>query len=287
MKGIVLISLGNPYYIRMAHQLALSLKANENIPIHLVTNNVHYLEGYQKRYFDSIEEPSLDKYSKNNTIQPIKAKTYIYDFSPFDETIFLDADMIVLNQKKISYLFDELKNVELTIANRGSSDISIADEKTSQWADLRKFREVYKLDGKWFQLSSEFIYFKKTERVKQFFDTAKEIYDNPKSDYNLFADGMADELAFGLSCIINNIYPHVENFTPVYWSHAEKRYVKKIDPYINENYYGYSMGGAHASKNQKEFYDNMMVYYHNKLGLKPSFFPAQNKSKYLTERSKI
>jgi hypothetical protein len=86
--------------------------------------------------------------------------------------------------------------------------------------------------------------------------------------------------------MMTNIYPS-DKYTPIYWTHAEKRHIRSVDPYVNENYYGYSMGGAHASQNQKDFYNMMMQHHMKRLGLKPVFFKAQNKSRYVKGREVI
>src|SRR6186997_996433 len=95
-KGIVLISLGQPYYIRMAYQLAYSIKCNEDISIHLISNNHEHLSEDQKKVFDKIIIPGEHVFNTDGQTDYLKSKTYLYELSEFDETIFLDADMIAL-----------------------------------------------------------------------------------------------------------------------------------------------------------------------------------------------
>lgn len=288
MRGIVLISLGQPYYIRMAYQLAYSIKCNEDIPIHLLSNNSEYLTEEQRKVFDKITEPPKEAYTKNGEADYLKAKTYLYDLSEFEETIFLDADMVALENLKISELFEKLKDVDFTMANRGREDIKNANDKTSIWGDIPSLVQAYEInEGFWYQLSSEFIYFKKTAKAKEVFDWAKDFYEKPKVAFNKFANGMADEFAFGFACLVTGLYPHVENYTPIFWSSAEKRPPKEIDPYVNEHYYAYSMGGNYATEGQMKFYNNMLKYYQNKSGKKIEVFPAYHKARYIEERKKI
>lgn len=284
MRGILLLSVGNPYYVRMAYQLAFSIKCNEPTPICLVTNNINFLDSDQRSIFDKViqcpEEIIKDR-------KFIRAKTHLYDFSPFDETIFLDADMIALDKKRFFDLFDELKDVDFTMACRGNSDIKEATEKTSIWGSIEDVKKHFNItEGLWHQLSSEFIYFKKSDKVKKFFDTAKGVY-NSDIPYKPFANGMADEFAFGISCMINKLYPHKEKFTPIYWSHAEKRFLRIIDPHVNENYYGFSMGGAYANQQQRGYYDNMLKWYQQTTGQQIPVFPAQSKARYMENRKSI
>ena len=287
-RGIVLVSLGSPYYMRMAINLAFSIKATSIIPIHLITNN-HTIPNVDLSCFDTIETPNEQQYMRNGKPEYFRIKTCLYDLSPFDETIYLDVDMVALNQKKFEQLFDELEATELVMACRGSEDIKTCDEKISQWANIPEICKVHNIkEGKWFQLSSEFIYFKKLPGNKKYFDTAKEFYDNPEVEFMKFGGCMADELAFGVASMKLNYYPAYDQYTPIYWVHAERnRPVKVIDPHIIENYYGYSMGHAYNDINQKGFYNNMMKYYYNIKGRRDQFFPAQNKKMFVPDREKI
>lgn len=283
-EGILLISLGSPYYIRMAANLAFSIKQRSNIHITLVSNNHDILEAHDKVNFDAIIDCPKEYYTINGEIKYFKAKTCIYELSPYERTLFLDVDMVALPTRTFDKLFSELNENNLVFACRGSSDINEATEKTSQWADITKIKSKYNInEGKWFQLSSEFIYFTKTEKNKLFFDKAKEFYENPQIEYLNFAGCMADELAFGVASLLTGVYPDKDQFTPIYWAQAEKRIAKAIDPFIIENYYGYSLGHAYNYPNQKAFYNNIMQYY------KPGrqFFPAQNKKIFVSNRDRI
>lgn len=276
-RGIVLVSIGHAYYIRMAYQLAFSIKANESVSITLISNNYNVLNEDQRNVFDNI----IHHDSKNG----LRVKTNIYNLSPYDETIYLDVDMLALNINSFTKLFDELKDIDFTVACRGKSESKDWSKKTSMWADLTSYKDRFP-NGLWYQLSSEFIYFKKSDKIKKLFDDANKQYDEIR-DFNLFGNTMADEFAFGISCCINEIYPHKENFTPIYWAHAEKRPMREIDPYINEGYYGYSMGGKTSHPKQQDYYINMLKYYQQKSKSRIDIFVPKSKNYYLPERHTI
>lgn len=290
MNGILMIATGSPYYARMAVNLARSIRSFDNMTaLQLVTNSLHFFTEEEKDLFTIINETT----EKN----AFYLKTQLPELSVFDNTIYIDVDMVALNIKIFRDLFG--KDIELSIACRGGIDIMDCpetrkdwnemkhEERTSQWADLKQVIKEYDInEGRWLQLSSEFIQFKKTYKVKQYFEKAKEIYEGMRIHSDIFGGLVPDELALGIACIKENFYPE-EKYEPIYWQHAQKRHPKSIDPFINENYYAYSMGGAHASLPQKEFYNNMMVYHHARLGLQPVFFKAQNKSRHVTGREKV
>lgn len=287
-RGIILLSLGSPYYMRMAANLAFSLKVNTSLPVHLFSNN-HTIPDIDLSNFDKITVPPESIYMRNGRPEYFRAKTCLYDLSPFDETIYLDVDMVALPNKKFDELFQQLAGAELVFACRGSENIATLDEKISQWASIPEIVKVHDIKaGSWYQLSSEFIYFKKTEGNKKFFDTARAFYDAPKVNFLKFGGCMADELAFGAASMINNHYPAFDQYTPIYWPQAERhRVVKVIDPYVVENYYAYSMGHAYNDQNQKGFYNNMMQFYYNAKGRRDKFFPAQNKKLFVPDRERI
>ena len=287
-RGIILLSLGSPYYARMAANVAYSIKCNCDLPITLISNNYSILNDEDLKHFDNIVVPEKFIYTKNNKTEYFKAKTFIFDYTPYEETLYLDVDMVVLNEKKLNILFDELSVYDLVFASRGCEHISVVTDKTSQWGDVSKFAKQYNItDGYWYQLSSEFIYFKKKENVKEFFKQSQSFYENTTDNYLPFAGCIADELAFGMAMMITGLYNPISEYTPIYWAQAEKRIAKPIDPFINQNYYGYSMGHAYNYPQQKQFYNNMMLYYYNSKGRKGQFFPAQNKKIFVPQRERI
>ena len=76
------------------------------------------MEG-EKKLFDQMHTMPEEYYITNGIEKYLKAKTHIYDLSPFDETIFLDVDMIWNPKKKPEDLFEELKNLNFTMCNEG------------------------------------------------------------------------------------------------------------------------------------------------------------------------
>ena len=124
-KGILLIALGHPIYGKMAAALAASIKAtSQEIPIVLYCSEQstsRLMEG-EKKLFDQMLIMPEEYYITNGVERFLKAKTFVYDLSPFDETIFLDVDMIWSPKKKPEDLFEELNNLDFTMCNEGYVD---------------------------------------------------------------------------------------------------------------------------------------------------------------------
>jgi len=289
MRGVLILALGHPFYGRLAHNLAMSLKYSSpklNITLAYADAALSHYDDSMRALFDNIIEVDPALFTKFGQTEYIKAKTAIYDLSPYSETIFLDADMLWLPKRPIDNLFEELKDIDFTIQNRSSIDVSTEyAEDVSIWCDLKELCEAYNLkDGKYFHLNSELIYFKKNKQVKKIFKDAAKHYDTLKIMCKDFGNGLPDELVFSLSMILNNKYPHVDRWVPVYWEDAEKVNMEAHEMHVK--YYGYSAGGAFSSNTIKEFYNNLVQFYGNHFGVQHPF-TLKDKSSFLPERTHI
>lgn len=288
MRGILILALGHPYYGRLAHNLAMSLKYSSKLPITLAYADgalSHYSDDMRK-HFDNIIEVDPIHFTKFGQTEYIKAKTAIYELSPYSETIFLDADMLWLPKRPIDHVFDELKDIDFTIQNRSFIDLSKEYEgEASIWCDLKELCEAYNLtEGKYFHLNSELIYFKKNKQVKKIFKDAVKFYDTLKINCKDFANGIPDELVFSLSMIVNNKYPHKDRWVPIYWEDAEKANMSGHEMY--DKYFGYSAGGRASSNYIKTFYNNLAQFYGNHFGVQHTF-TLKDKFSFLPERTHV
>lgn len=99
-RGIITIGTGAQKYIDMSIYLAMSCKLNSpGIPLALITDSK---DPSLKKYFDIII-PANPDYPKG-----IVHKIFISDYSPFEETVFIDGDCMVV--RDISNMFDWFQN---------------------------------------------------------------------------------------------------------------------------------------------------------------------------------
>ena len=276
-RGILLQALGHNNYYQMAVVLAASIKVNDVLPVCLITDNTVRKE--HEFLFDIIKKPFNESITNGNKTEFIKAKLFMYDYSPFDETIFLDVDQIIIKGRKLSTVFNELKNVEITFSNTGISNHCI-------WSNINEVKKLYGNKPYW-NFHSEFVYFKKSEAVKNYFDTAKMVYDEAEIKTALrFANGsMADELAFQCAAMITEVYPHKENYTPNFWYDRNPKLAYKY-PYELTDYITYSIGGKYNPQHIKNCYNTLAKSYFATLGLLNPY-QVVDKRKYLPERSLI
>ena len=277
-RGIILIASGSPFYGRMVYNLAVSIRAVEDMPITVLHNGaaLSHLSAAQREVFNEIETPE----------RAFAAKLSLIDYSPYSETLYLDADMIWLPTKKPSELFDELSGNVFTCITEGYYDYDNTTNHGNDmyhfWADPIECAEKWGLSGKLYQCRSEVMYF--TKEALPIFDLAKEVYRSPKVKVKSFAGHTPDELAINIAMAKLGIEPHKYQWKPAYWHrlHGEG----KTLPEIMYNYYLLSVGGNYASRIMKTCYNNVCMAAYKKLGLR-FLFPLDSKKSVMPERLKM
>jgi hypothetical protein len=292
-RGVIIMAYGNPYYGMYAANLAASIKfTTPDLNVCLLHDNSaigHYTPTHRALFSEMHVIPNECFYS-NGIFQPYKAKLYAYTLSPFDETIFIDADVIMFPKgRNLNDIFNELADVNFSIQNRSNYDVS-TDIKPDMWADLQDIKKEYKVNaGTFYYISSEFFYFKKVKEVKKLFNDAIKIYDNMKVNYKRFGGGIPDELPLSIAMLCNGIKPHADGFRPIYWESAEKKNYTTTQLYGTqrvENYIGYSAGGHIASNNRmKSVYNDLAQFYAGQFGIPVS--PFRDKRTFNKERANL
>lgn len=251
-KGIVLIATGSNIYIKMAFNLACSIiKCGSGIPVCLFHDeSIGELNEIQQFMFT--KKVMLTPDQKRN---PFLAKLFINEMSPFEETIYLDVDMICSPYGNLNSLFDQLQDVEFTIANRGK------DVKTD-WVTW---------DKPMWDLSSEFMYFKKTDKVAELFDTARNFYLTSDKVKRLIGDCLPDEPSLSYAMDQLNIEPHKSPYHPSYWvAHGYEP-----EKNILSNYQFLSMGGNALPVKIVKLYNKWATIYAGEIG--SGWFPFVQK----------
>lgn len=276
-KGILIYALGHPFYGRFAFNLAVTIKAVENIAIAVVHDNtsLSHLDDSQIAVFDSLIHTDMKA--------GCGSKLYCYDQSPFEKTLVLDADMVWLPQHLPSELFRELDGIEFTGITEGSS------EKPAPhyffWAHEQEIRDKYGITGVIHQWRTEVMYFERSEKVRDMFSMALDIYkDHGLSSVKSFAEGIPDELAINIAAAKFELEPHKLNWQPSYWPQLHQNQIPEPGTLYRE-YYLLSAGGNMNTENTKRVYNNIVKAQSPKIGL--SFaFGLQSKHSFLPERRK-
>lgn len=269
-QGIILIATGAPFYGRMAYNLAVSIKAVEDMPVTVLHNGaaLSHLSDRQRDMFDEIKQIDTQSFA---------AKLTLLDHSPYDQTLYVDCDTIWMPGKKPGDLFKELQGVVFTSITEGYFDYetgqNLGNGMYHFWADPLEAQTAWGLSGRFYQWRSEIMYF--TREAAELFNLAKKVYNNPMVKVKQFAGHTPDELAINIAAAKLGIHPHVYKWKPIYWHrlHGEG----KTLPQIMYDYYLMSMGGNYSSTNMKTCYNNIAKAAHRKLGLQYVFTPDSKK----------
>lgn len=164
-------------YVRQAYLCALSIKAtNPNSKICLVTNNK--LDKKTASVFDDIVEIPWDDAAEHSTWK-IENRWKIYHACPYESTIVLDTDMLVLED--ISRWWNWLQEKDLFFT---SNVLTYRGDKVSS-VYYRKAFKVHDLPNVYAGLH----YFKKSENAKVFFKWLEIVMNNWELFYGQFAGG--------------------------------------------------------------------------------------------------
>jgi hypothetical protein len=279
-QGILLIALGHKNYGCMAANLAMSIRANGvQIPITLATqaDTIARLDENYKSLFTSIIECPAEYYTLNdNETCYIKSKAHMNDLTTYDETLFIDADVIMNTNSTIGQLLEELKGVDFAIKNRGKNNTH------SIWADMAEVIQKYELqDRDIYEVHSEFIYFKKDHPAMIRW---AENFNDLKVTHTNFGDCIPDELPLFIAMAETNTKPHKDRFNPIYWPYDTDNQLDSSE--INKGYVGLSIGGSKIAQKQLDMYNNRVVIFTRIMNM-VTIFRQLPKRNYLSNRQKL
>ncbi len=290
-RGVLILALGHANYGNMAANLAASIRfGDKQIPIHLVWHGdaLNHFTPAHFALFGSTQEIPLAYITKGDKRSYFKAKTHLYDLSPFDETLYLDADMLWHGgTKPIKQAFELLRRADFTIQNRDYVDLARTDIKPDEWlwADPNEVKRAYNItEGKLMGLHAELVYFKRNEANRLYFEKVKEIYNSPLATPTPFAGDLADEYAFAIASVLTGRYPHAAPFMLVYWYLLAYQRTSQLARVTNE-WFAFSAGGINPPAKMKEMYNLLAQAYCKGLGILP--WRLQPKKTYIPERKNL
>lgn len=164
-RGYLLFALDNneTSYCKLATACALSIKntqSNGYDSVSVVTNNRGYFA------FDNL----FDNIISSGSLSGMDARAHAYDLSPYDETIFLDSDMLIL--QNIDHYWDMFADIDLFITTAPQT----YRRKRFSYGYYRNLFDKYKLPD----IYNAFTYFKKSDTASRFFDLVKTMTNSPK-----------------------------------------------------------------------------------------------------------
>ena len=192
-RGFCILAQNNndTNYVRQAYALAVSIhKFNKGQKVSIITNDI--VEEKFKWAFDKIIDiPWTDQADETNW--KIENRWKVYHASPYEYTIVMDADMLVL--ENIEHWWQELCKRDLFFVS------NVTDFK-GQIATSRYYRKVFD-SNQLPNLYSGFYYFKKSNNVKRFFNLLELVMTNWELFYGKFAGKDYQKwCSFDVSCAI-------------------------------------------------------------------------------------
>jgi hypothetical protein len=283
--GILIVAVKHAYYGRLAYNLALTIRAVDstfNIAVLCDSAAMAHLSESQKEVFTQLIDIGPDIPKGCGT------KLWAYDYSPFDETLVLDADMVWLPRRMPDEVFNEMQGVEFTSITEGFYD-SEANHDTNPkyfyWAQPQEIQNVYNVE-RVYQWRTEVMYFKKGVQAHAMFDYAKVVFAKPRLKTLLaYATGVADELAINVSCAVHGMTPHRYKWKASYWNRLHGYRLPEYAT-LYADYYLASFGSNENQGEQKKFYNTIVKAACYKLG-KQHIFQLQSKREVLPERLKM
>lgn len=279
MRGVLTMALKHPLYGRYAYNLALSIKSADmrtQVAVVADEEGLRHLHPGQRMIFDYIIPPAVEK--------PLVNKFHLINLSPFEETLFVDADMIFSPLANFEEFWNSMKDIQWTMANRGKDDLV---KGISEWTTKEDLQEAYGLvpysTWEWYDLSSEWIYFKKNDLSYTIFANAEKYYDENYLKVRPFAGDRPDEPYFNLA--LNSIphEPHQVPYQPTYWQPAMKGFPGIMA--IKKGWIAFSVGGKLIPQQQQQVYDELLKNASFRMNM-PSMKIAQ-KMNQLSERKVI
>ncbi len=249
-------------YGKYAFNMAHSIRHYTNLPIHLISDG-ESTAGLNMAVFSS---HSIVEFERNDhgKIDNCLAKIKLFERSPFEKTLFLDVDGIML--KNPEELFEILEGENIYTQPMGSG--KRGDSISYNWASNDIIWERFNLseDTIFNTCQTSIIYFDKSEKAKDFFKKLEESYTKKlKSiEYREMwgrSKQHPDELYYSIAMAQTGITP--KELRPVFFPER-----KEDDSKILENYYVLSMyGGGNVKPYAFALYDRIMSSILNPKGI--------------------
>jgi hypothetical protein len=171
-KGIVLLAQNNETdnYILQACLLAMSVKVHNTTKISIITND-DVPQEYVDLFDQIIPIPFGD--AADDSEWKVENRWKIYHASPYDETIVMDTDMLVL--QNIDIWWDFLSNYEIFYTN------NVLTYK-GEFANTAYYRQTF-IDNNLPNLFCGLHYFKKGDTAKEFYTWLELVVNNWQAFY--------------------------------------------------------------------------------------------------------
>lgn len=281
--GIVLVAVGSIDYGKMAFNMALSIKDKiKDLPIALICdeNALAHIRQKDMWVFDVIIEPEFEQAHESFILNPFKLKTSLYDLSPFQRTLYLDVDGLLVGS--LDALLSALEKAPFQIQEVGRYTKATAKDCGTVWTKVKQeqnFPAVWDLYGLsdeaiYPEYNSSLIWFEKSDENKKYFDEVKRLYGDRKFTYTKIGTFYPDEMAFGLASAITGRLGTHEKFKPIFFAWENKIFDLN---HMEQNFAVLGLAGGMQVGKMVQYYNSAAKALSARHGA--DYFPFNQKSK--------
>lgn len=286
--GIVIIALGYELYGSCAYNLALSLKSNDDhIPVCILhdSKSIAHLTPAEQAFFDIKVKVSESDYIIDGVPHYFKLKLLLNKLTPFDYTIYMDADNIWFPDKKVSWLLGEVVQNDFIIGMNGEyiikQNVNTGQKNYPFWCEMDKLIKYWEITSFVPQTVSGFLAFRKCDHADKVFNMALQAYNDPNAPGRVWAGvGKSDEYCFNVAMAKLNI-----SQKPLNVFYFDRMDGQKPPEDIYKNYWGLATGGHKVSFNVVNLYDRLVNKYSIQKGMSSRHY-HNDKANVIPERDK-
>lgn len=248
MKGVTIIALKKASYFHAAYNLAVSIRFYcPNLSISLLTDETYrsYCSETMMSAFDQIVLiDHKDHTDESGVFQPGLAKISLYKYTPYDQTLYVDADSLALQD--VTPLFDECEDkggfIYGHVVGSGGYNDDIPYNIWGRNPYQFKFFDIPK-ENTLHTLNSSWLYIKKCPEAELIFSELRSYWDKGYGLENLrnkWGDRTyPDELFFNGVLAKNGINPRIERTAMFFGNEFDKRtYTELQKDYLFMTLYG-------------------------------------------------
>jgi len=280
-KGILLVALGHPNFAKMGINLAISVKANSPDTLIALAHNYENLNFLEARYrkhidFDFHLEPSYYRHKEKNAFGMMK--TRLYEFTPFEHTLYIDVDSLMIKDKTPDRFFYEIDLHNFIIPHGGEMNpTSDAYDFHTHWVKFRDVKHLFnfqdcKIMG---YCQSSVIGFKRCEIAKAIFSKANYVYHvlaERNIAENMWFNTVPDELCFWLAHGIVGFTPTYNPDPYILYSSSLRTVTNYRHVYAEKDIATFPSAMSLLKSYEKDFYNLLVRYYSDKTGIPPLHF---------------
>lgn len=263
-KGILLLCFGNPSYAYATWNIIASIRyfnKDINITVCFDELTLKYIPPIEN--INTIVLSNEQLYNIRGKLEPGMAKTLIYDLSPYDETLYIDVDSVLL--KDISPLMDSLSKkggyYYTTVIDKGGRDSNL---QYNGWAEMSVIWEYFKLkeDAILPTIQSSYCWFKKCKDAEVFFQAVKNNFNIPYRYLKTRWGGtIPDELIYSGTCAQFGINPQGDDAVFFGNKTSSDTFEQITTKHYIHTLYGSGRGVKTVREKYISWYDRLMAKY--------------------------